>query len=156
MVTHLKHFQEAGQANSANNYPGDDTEKVDIYRLAGIQEYIGIDPHFAEEGTAWQLKGWRLRQGQYQTMQPDAQGRLLSETTGVWFALDETRRDLRLINAVTGEKLLMNEEEYEARLMAEAHADREAQRAEAERQRADATEAEVARLRALLDKRNGV
>ncbi|MFN8488477.1 MAG: Uma2 family endonuclease [Caldilineaceae bacterium] len=138
------------------NYPGDDTEKVDIYRLAGIQEYIVVDPHFDEEDATWKLKGWRLRQGQYQTMQPDAQGRFLSETTGVWFALTEDKRDLLLTDAATGEKLLTVEEEYEARLLAEANAAHQTQRADAEQKRADAAEAEVARLRALLDKRNGV
>ena len=130
------------------NYPGDDMEKVAIYQQAGIQEYIVINPHFDDETTVYELKGWRLVNGQYQTMQPDAEGRLLSETTGVWFALTADQRDLLLTDATTGEKLLTAEEEYEARLRAES-------RAASEAQRADAAEAEVARLRALLEKRNG-
>ncbi|MFN8488471.1 MAG: Uma2 family endonuclease [Caldilineaceae bacterium] len=115
-------------------YPGDDTIKVDIYRQAQIPEYIIINPHFEDEENHFELIGYRLVGKRYQRMKPDAQGRLLSETTGVWFGLDESGRDLILTNARTVERLLTDEEEYEARLAAEA---------------------EVARLKALLEKRNG-
>lgn len=115
-------------------YPGDDTVKVDIYQQAQIAEYIIINPHFEDEENSIELIGYRLVGKRYQKMKPDAQGRLLSETTGVWFGQDESGRDLILTNAKTGERLLTVEEEYEARLAAEA---------------------EVARLKALLEKRNG-
>lgn len=115
-------------------YPGDDTVKVDIYQRAQIPEYIIINPHFEDEENPFELIGYRLVGKRYQRMKPDAQGRLLSETTGVWFGLAESGRDLILTNAKTGERLLTDEEEYEARLAAEA---------------------EVARLKALLEKRNG-
>jgi hypothetical protein len=115
-------------------YPFDDTVKVGIYQQAGIQEYIIVDAHFEEDDAAVELKGYRLVEGEFQPMTPDAQGSLVSETTGVRFGLDAVQRRLILTDAVTGERLLTDEEEYEARLAAEA---------------------ELARLRALLDKRNG-
>lgn len=122
-------------------YPGDDTVKVDIYQRAQIPEYIIINPHFEDEENPFELSGYHLVGNRYQKIKLDAQGRLLSETTGVLFGLDESRRDLSLTNAKTGERLLTEEEEYEARLEAET--------------RAAAAEAEVARLKALLEKRNG-
>jgi len=139
------------------DYPGDDTVKVKIYEQVGIAEYIIIDPHFEDENKPMALTGYRLVDGFYQVIQPDAQGRLLSETTGVWFGLDESQRVLVLVDAATGTRLLDDEEEYEARLEAEARAQDETQRANAEAQRANAeaqraaeAEAEIARLKALL------
>lgn len=125
------------------DYPGDDTTKVAIYEQVGIAEYIIIDPHFENEITSFELLGYRLVDGVYQEIQPDAQGRLLSETTGVWFGLDESKRTLVLEDAVTGRHLLDDEEEHEARLEAEA-------RANAEARRAIIAEAEITRLKALL------
>lgn len=132
------------------SYPGDDTVKVEVYEQVGIAEYIIINPHFENETTPLEITGYRLVDGLYQPIQPDAQGRLLSETTNVWFEMDENQRLLRLINDSTGEPLLDDEEEYEARLDAEARAAEAAQRAEAEAQRAAAAEAEIARLKGLL------
>ena len=130
------------------HYPGDDTAKVAIYEQVGITEYIIIDPHFGDETTPFELSGYRLVNDVYEEIQPDAQGRLLSETTGVWFGLDESKRNLILVDAATGERLLDDEEEYEARLE-----ERQARlTAEA---RAEAAEAELARLKALLAARNG-
>ena len=124
-------------------YPGDDTTKVDIYTRVGIPEYIIIDPHFEKRHGEIELTGYRLVNGRRQKMRPDAQGRLLSQTTNVWFALDAQKRMVHLVDARTGQRLLTHTEER-------ARADAEAHRAEAERQRADAAEAEIARLRALL------
>jgi Uma2 family endonuclease len=132
-------------------YPGDDTVKVRVYEQVGIQEYILINPHF-ETGGEFDLIGYRLVNGRYRPIKPDAQGRLLSETTGVWFALDETKRALILTDALTGERLLTEEEEYEALMAAKAQAEAETQRAEAETQRAEAeaqrAEAEAQRAEA--------
>ena len=111
------------------DYPGDDTAKVEIYQRAGVAEYIIINPHFEAETMPFELQGYRLVEGQYHPIAADAQGRLLSETTGLWFGLGETGRDIVLTEAATGERLLTVEEEAAARRAAEA---------------------EVARLRALL------
>lgn len=110
-------------------YPGDDTTKVDIYTRVGIPEYIIINPHFEQRHGEIELTGYRLVDGRRQKMRPDAQGRLLSQTTNVWFALDAKKRTLHLVDARTGKRLLTHTEE---------------------RERADAAEAEIARLRALL------
>jgi hypothetical protein len=148
-------------------YPGDDTTKVDIYQQAGVAEYIILDPHFEDEGRLYELKGYRLVQGRYEPMRPDAQGRLLSLTTGVWFGIGESGQELIVTDARTGEHLLDAEQEFEARLAAETQAEAEAQRAEAEAQRAEAeaqraeaeaqradeAEAEIARLKSLLTRK---
>lgn len=115
-------------------YPGDDTDKVAIYQRVGIAEYIIVKPYFEREMKPMELLGYRLEQGRYCKIQPDTHGRLLSHTTGVWFGLDGKKRFLILTDATTGERLLTSEEEHAARLDAEA---------------------EVARLRSLLSKRNG-
>lgn len=115
-------------------YPGDDTVKVGIYERVGIAEYIIINPHFERKRKAMELIGYRLEQGRYRRIQPDAQGRLFSQTTNIWFGVDAQKRTLILTDATTGKRLLTAEEEHVARVAAEA---------------------EVARLRALLDKRNG-
>ncbi|MFN8486316.1 MAG: Uma2 family endonuclease [Caldilineaceae bacterium] len=130
------------------DYPGDDTVKVKIYEQVGITEYIIIDLHFENETKPGTLTGYRLVDGVYQPIQPDAQGQLLSETTGVQFGLDDSKRDVVLTNAVTGERLLDDEEEYEARL-------EEQQARLAAEARAAAAEAELARVKALLATKNG-
>lgn len=123
-------------------YPGDDTIKVDIYRRVGIPEYIIIDPHFAFQNGEIELTGYRLVNGRYRKIRPDARGRLLSETTQVWFELDTKKRKLYLVDAITGKRLLTHAEEHQ-------RAEAERQRAEQAEQRAAAAEAEVARLRNL-------
>ncbi len=122
------------------HYPGDDTIKVQLYQRVGITEYIIINPHFNDESTPLELLGYRLVDGVYQEIEPDRQGRLLSETTGVWFGVDESRRSIVLEDASTGERLLTDEEEYEARLEAEA--------------RIQTAEVEIARLKTLLAAKN--
>ena len=159
------------------HYPGDDTTKVDIYERVGIEEYMIIDAHWEEDDGEIELTGYRLVNGRYRRIRPDPQGRLFSKTTNVWFALDETKRDLLLTNAITGKRLLKYKERGEALLaerqraevadqraevadqraeMADQRAEMADQRAEAERQRAEmanqraaAAEAEIARLRKL-------
>lgn len=138
-------------------YPGDDTTKVDIYERVGIEEYIIIDANFEEDDSEIELTGYRLVNGRYRLIQPDPQGRLLSRTTHVWFELDQKKRNLFLVDAATGKRLLKHEEVTEAleeTAVALAATNQaliaERQRAEVERQRAEAAEAEVARLRSLF------
>lgn len=118
-------------------YQVDDTDKVSIYEQAGIAEYIILNPHYEDENLPMELKGYRLVDGKYAPMIPDAAGRLLSETTGIWFELDEWGLEVVLTDAVTGECLLTKEEEHAARLAAEQRADQETQRADQEAQRAE-------------------
>ena len=104
------------------HYPGDDSDKVEIYERAGVTEYIIIDPHAEAEARESELWGYRLVGNKYQPMQADEQGRLLSQTTGLWFELDERRRWVVLTDATTGEPLLTARGERAARLEAEARA----------------------------------
>lgn len=139
------------------HYPGDDTNKVDIYERVGIAEYIIINPYTGAEGGDWQLWGYRLVGQEYQPIEPDEQGRLLSQATGIWFELDESRRWVVLTDATTGERLLTAREEREgrleeraARLKAEAQAETEAARAATEAQARLEAEARAADLAARL------
>lgn len=122
-------------------YPGDNTTKVDIYERAGIEEYIIIDAQFEEDGEI-ELTGYHLVNGRYRLIRPDPQGRILSRTTNIWFELDQQKRNLFLIDASSGRRLLNHEETSDAL--------EETNRALLEeRQRAAAAEAELARLRTL-------
>jgi Uma2 family endonuclease len=131
------------------HYPGDDTTKVDIYERVGIEEYIIIDANFAEDESEIELTGYRLVNGRYRLIRPDPQGRLLSQTTNVWFELDQKKRNLFLVDATTGKRLLDYEDVSDA-LQETTEALAATNRVlMAERQRADAAEAEIARLRSL-------
>ncbi len=122
----------------------DRTEKRDLYaRVFRTAEYFLCDP---DKRT---VEGLRLAERFYQPIQSDEQGRLWSEQLGVFFGLwhgvvEGSKGDwVRLFHA--DGSLVPTAEET-----AEAHH----QHAEAETQRADAAEAEVARLRALLEQRD--
>ncbi len=137
------------------NYAGDDTDKVEIYEQAGIREYIILDHHPEDRSLSFELTGYRLVKGEYRDIIPGSNGMLLSETTGIRFGLGAGGRTLVLTDAVTGEELLSDEEEYQARLEAEKARLKAESRAEAEAARADQTEAELRRLRAELARLRG-
>ena len=85
------------------------------------------------------MQGW-----QYHEIRPNAQGQLLSQTTGILVGLTgANKREVELIDRVTGKRLLSNEEEKVARLEAEIRAESEAQRAETEAQRANQAESNM-------------
>ncbi len=107
-------------------YPGDDTEKVNIYEQAGVQEYIIINPHSEKAIPYYEIRGYRLVNGKYQLITPDRQGRLLSQTTGVWFGVYQKGRRLKLRDAHTG-KWLLNARETEAALLTETKARQKAE-----------------------------
>ncbi len=108
------------------SYPGDDTSKVEIYEQAGISEYIIINPHSEKVRPFYEIWGYQLVGGQYQPIKPDKQGRLLSQTTQVWFSAHDKGRRLRLKDARTG-KWLLNARETEAALVTETRARMEAE-----------------------------
>jgi Uma2 family endonuclease len=124
------------------NYPGDDDKKVKIYERAGIEEYIIINPHVDDDSLPFELIGYRLVRGRYKRIKPNDEGQLLSQTTGILIGLTgENNREVELIDSVTGERLLGNLAEHEARLVehkarlqADARAEQEALRAEQEAQ----------------------
>ena len=78
--------------------------KVEIYERVGIPEYVILEPSFTWRDQIL-LMGYRLGpDGRYWRIEPDAQGRLLSETTGLLFGEDEDGSVL-VIDAGTGERL---------------------------------------------------
>lgn len=118
----------------------DRTEKKDLYaRVFRTAEYFMHDPDTRT------LEGLRLVGGAYQQIRPDEKGRLWSEELGAFLGLwngevhERTGDWVRLYRA--GGTLVPTEAEAE-RL-----------RADAANLRAEAAEAEVARLRALLEER---
>ena len=143
-------------------YPGDKTDKVEIYRQAGVTEYIILDPHSKDETASWELIGYRLIGEEYQSIQPDSAGRLLSQTTGVHIGLGVQQRSLVLTDAVTDAPLMtasaakaLADAEAKGRLAAETRAEAETEarlaaeaRAEAEIEARLAVEARLRELEA--------
>ncbi len=122
----------------------DRTTKKAIYeQIFQTPEYFIYDPH------TYTLEGWRLTPAGYQALLPNMEDRLWSEELGVWIGkyvcqyLDTPARYLRFFDEQG--RLIPIEREAVAE-----EARRANQRAEAEQQRADAAEAELVRLRALL------
>ncbi len=139
----------------------DRTTKKELYEsVFRTPEYFLYDPETGE------LEGFRLYEGSYQHLKPDARGWLWSRELDLWLGrwqgeragFDTTwlrlyDRDGRLIS--TSEEAERRHADAERR-RADAERQRaaaECQRADAECQRADAAEAEIARLRALLEPR---
>src|SRR5262245_5695519 len=64
-------------------------KKVEIYEKAGVREYLIFDQPFTERGR-FLMTGYRLGSGgKYRRIEPDTQGRLLSETTDLLFGVAE-------------------------------------------------------------------
>jgi Uma2 family endonuclease len=123
----------------------DRNEKKDLYARAWrTPEYFLYEPDTLK------LEGFRLAGGAYRPLAPDGQGRLWSEqlglSLGLWRGVAAGREDdwVRLFRP--DGSLVPTEAEAERQ-----RAEDERQRAEDERQRTEAAEAEVVRLRALLE-----
>jgi Uma2 family endonuclease len=131
-------------------------KKVRIYERARIPEYLILDPPTSYTQGRFLLTGHRLGpDGLYRPIAPDAQGRILSETTGLLFAPPVSGRAVQVFEAATGTPLLSSMAESEARKAAEKRAAAEWRRAEAERRRAEAARrrAEAASQHAEEEKR---
>jgi Uma2 family endonuclease len=117
--------------SDAEMYRSDHEKKVELYQRVGIAEYLIVDPSFSP-GDPLLLTGYRLAlDGRYRRIEPDTQGLLHSETTGLFFAPSQDGRTVRVGEIGTGEWLRTPAEEQAAR---------------------KAAEAEVARLRAELER----
>lgn len=115
-------------------------DKVEIYRRAGVKEYVIADSTIRDR--RYRLLGYRLdRSGRYRSIRPDAEGRLLSETTGVWFQVSPEGDRIFLLEHPSGRRLLNLEETDDARREAE--------------ERVNSAEAELARLRQELERLRG-
>jgi Uma2 family endonuclease len=122
-------------------------DKVDVYRRAGISEYLIADS--TRRDRRFRLLGYRLEgsgpSARYEPIEPDDQGRVLSETTGLWFQVSPDGDRILLSEEATGQRLLTREEEEILLAAAE-----ERVRVEAKARRV--AEEEVVRLRAELDR----
>jgi Uma2 family endonuclease len=82
----------------------DHQKKVRIYERAGIPEYFILDPP-SPDACRW--TGYRLNaSGRYEPIPPDAEGRLLSVSTGLRFGVSPGGKSILLIDAATGEQQL--------------------------------------------------
>jgi len=123
-------------------------EKKDLYAtVLRVKEYYLFDP----DGLYLQpsLQGYRLAGDTYFPIQP-VDERLPSEVLGL--ELGEKDMELSLYNPQTKRWLLKPSEESEARRKAEARAQHAEAKAQQEYQARQQVEAELARLRALLER----
>jgi Uma2 family endonuclease len=137
----------------------DEHDKVEIYQRAGVPEYLLLElPR--KPADRHRIFGYRLDPaGTYQWIVPDEEGRLLSETTGLWFSISP-KGDRVMIRDVATEALLRTSlEEEQDRKRAEERATREAEARQVAEAKAAAAEAktaaaeiELAHLRAEIER----
>jgi Uma2 family endonuclease len=132
----------------------DQGKKKRLYARLGVEELVLFD--VLGEYLRPRLQGFALEEGQYLPLTLEADGSLLSRTTGLLLKPEGKR--LRLVDAVTGERILWNEEleaahaqEAAARRTAEAQA---AEEAAARRAEEAARRAAEERIRALEEELN--
>lgn len=125
----------------------DEIDKVVLYQRVGVPEYLMV--RLPRRRERYGISGYRLDQaGVYQPIMPGEQGRLLSETTGLWFAVTPAGDGLVIHDAATGKLLRASKEEEEGREAAEAKAATEAEARQI-------AETEIARLRAEIERLRG-
>ena len=114
-------------------------DKVRVYEKVGIEEYLLVDLPRRANGDRFQLKGYRMGPDRrYLPMQPDAEGRFASNTTGLAFGVSPDGGRVYLFDLETGERLLNAIEQEQALKAAEeraARAEEESERLRAEIER---------------------
>jgi Uma2 family endonuclease len=148
---------EVVSSKDAETRRNDYEKKVEIYERAGVPEYLIYDPPTPFTRGRLLLTGHRLgTDGRYRSLEPDNRGFLLSETTGLLFGIAKDGRTPLVVDAATGKRLLTGKE---AAKEAKERAHKEAQTRKAAEERAqsaaearEAMEAELARLRAELER----
>jgi Uma2 family endonuclease len=131
--------------SSESTQDEDLVDKMRKYALLEIEEYFLFDP--LDEYLEPRLQGYRLAEGRYRPISPEADGSLLSRVTALRLRAENER--LRFVDATTGEPLLRMREAEEAAVAARRAAEIRAESSEA---RAAAAEEELARLRLALEK----
>lgn len=115
------------------------TRKVKLYEKVGIAEYVIVDTPNRRNPRFHTLLGYRLDASRlYQPIPLDGEGRLLSESAGVRFQVSPIDERVLIFDSESGRRLLMLDELEKAVGAADA--------------RADAAEAENARLRAEIER----
>ncbi len=87
----------------------DQKEKKALYRKLKVREYFLFDP--LHEYLPTPLIGYRLVDGRYQRLKPDAEGGLVSEELGMRLVPERAR--LLIYDLSTGRRLLNPDESYE-------------------------------------------
>ena len=144
------------EVTSGSTRDEDVRKKKILYEQLGVEEYFLHDPE--GDYLSPQLQGFRLFNDRYTSIRPNPDGSLESRTTGLTLRIEGM--NLRLIDTVTGERLLWVEEVDLARQAAEerARAAEEHAQAAEERAKQEATarksvEEELASLRAALERK---
>jgi Uma2 family endonuclease len=132
------------------------TESIDRNEKAELYASVFRTPeYYLYKMETGELEGLRLVRGSYRPMVRNARGRFESKVLGLELGLrhgTHKMQEAAWLRLFTPDgRLVLSNEEAEEQALSRAEAER--QRAEAERQRADAAEAELKRLRALLDER---
>jgi len=91
-----------------------------LYADLGVAEYFVYDP--LKEYLRPALQGFRLKSGEYEPIEPESGGVLLSRKLALRMKLEDS--GLVLIDAASGERLLRPLEERASRLKAEAEIER--------------------------------
>ena len=123
------------EVTSESTVQEDLTRKKALYERLGVEEYVLYDP--LVEALNPPIQGFRLAAGRYQKVSTEADGSLVSHTTGVTLRMEGEK--IRLVETASG-RLLRRPEELRADLRREAAARR-------------ALEEEIARLRDELEHR---
>jgi Uma2 family endonuclease len=98
------------EVTSESSRSEDLIEKKETYARLGVKEYFLFDP--LREYLYPPLQGFRLSGSWYGEIEPDGEGSLISEVTGLRLQVEGER--LRLVDLATGEKLLWAAEVSEA------------------------------------------
>jgi len=122
-------------------------DKVTLYRRVGITEYLILDCQRRDR--RFRLIGYRLGLSGYQPIEPDEEGRLLSETTGIWFQVAPDGNHVLMFEYPAGRPLPTQEEKAVAEGQARKAAE---EKAAFEAQARKAAEDEIRRLRAEIDR----
>jgi Uma2 family endonuclease len=110
----------------------DEVDKVALYQRVRIQEYMLVDLPRPATRHRFEIKGHRLSaKGRYRPIDPDHQGGLLSETTGLRFGVSPEGDQIDIFELKSGKRLLRPAEGEEA--LKEAEQEVERLRAEIER-----------------------
>jgi Uma2 family endonuclease len=114
-------------------------KKKNIYAQMNVGEYFLYDPR--GDWLDPPLQGFRLVNGNYEQIPPDADGGITSQELGVRFVLENG--DLAMFDAASGERLLSQEE---WRMQETRRADEEKRRADEAERRAKSLAEELERI----------
>jgi hypothetical protein len=80
-----------------------------------VREYIIIDSNLRDwdDEVSYTLEGYRLEEGRYVPIQPDARGWLYSEESRAWIGVTTDADEFFVIDAESGEQILPDLEQLE-------------------------------------------